>query len=334
MKLLAVFTLYLAVASANPVSLADNRASNEVGEFDSLAQHHQGYNETGDPDTLVDDQDYGEVDEVDDFADYEDYEEAGEFESLAHHQGYGDASEADDFADEQAYDEADGAYGYEENDGYNDIDGYDEFNGNDEVNEYDEIDLDDYDEVNGYEEVDEVDNFTDDQDYNEVDEFDDLSDHQAYNETRELDDSVAGHHSSNEVREIAVRANDKAFDAAQKAAGGVRLRSGKSYYFTSCLKWKQKPTAVNFTREGGEGSEWVYNETKGWQNNPNGCSHTGLVIGKVRTLGGKQEGCLTCTGSPGKSFEGRMFDVKIAINDGDKWHQRVRDKWDPRENQT
>lgn len=107
MKLLAVFTLYLAVASAGPVSLADDRASNEIGEFDSLA-NRQGYHKPDELDTFVDEQDYdevdgydefngyNEVDEADTFADDEIYEEFDEFDGFADHQDYNETREFDD----------------------------------------------------------------------------------------------------------------------------------------------------------------------------------------------------------------------------------------------
>lgn len=169
--------------------------------------------------------------------------------------------------------------------------------------EFDSFDDDDSDDGSDY----------DGSDWDDDDEYDTIAEPDSYNIT---------------APGLAVRANDSKFKAMQTAAGKVKLKAGKSYYFLFCNKWLKKPKPEDYRRQGGVASEWVHNNTM-WAGSPNGCSHVGLVIGQVKEVG--KGSCLTC--SADKTFEGKIFDVMLAIDRSFSWVQRVRD-WRPNPDQT
>lgn len=248
------------------------------------------------------------------FGNDQDYE-ASKLDSLSHHQGHDEARGVDILTDDQGYDDADDTREleiFDELDIFDD-DHTEDGDGDDDLDFFDDFDI-----------------FDDDQDDDEGDEldiFDDLV--QSYNQTGPFDD-LDDYHGSNEVRDLAVRANDKNLEAAQRAAGSVKLRSGKSYYFLTCNKLTRRPTALDFKGQGGDARQWVAQSTV-WEDSPYGCAHVGLVIGRVKRVGGTKPGCLTCT-SPDKTFEAKFFDVVIRDPRTRMWEQREID-WQPKDGQ-
>lgn len=161
---------------------------------------------------------------------------------------------------------------------------------------------------------------------------------QGYSETREVNifdndqgfddmdrvDSLADHHDSNEVRDIAIRAGgpkiDRKFEAVQRAAGANNeLRLGNSYYFLSCNRWPYQPNTWHFRQQGEEASRWVHDKTK--DKTPYGCIHTALVVGQVQALEGTA-GCFGCKkGRP--TFVGNYYEVVLDPVSRTEWVQKV-----------
>ncbi|KAF5008627.1 hypothetical protein FDECE_5107 [Fusarium decemcellulare] len=91
----------------------------------------------------------------------------------------------------------------------------------------------------------------------------------------------------------------QAYKAAKQAIGSPSLKAGKHYYFMNCYVAKKgyKPP--------GPAEEWVLHETQKLKKGFAGCSHVGLVFGKIDKIGTETPGSL----SSQKLFYGGEIDL-------------------------
>lgn len=113
----------------------------------------------------------------------------------------------------------------------------------------------------------------------------------------------------------------QAFKAAKQAAGRRSLEVGKHYYFMNC--YKAAADYVPNTDAGkwaaGEYKKLIQQEKK---KNIYGCTHVGLVLGRVSKVAKDSSGCIGC--GTVRTFDGTFRDVilKDFGNSGAYWHVR------------
>ncbi|KAL6401802.1 hypothetical protein AUP68_14258 [Ilyonectria robusta] len=111
----------------------------------------------------------------------------------------------------------------------------------------------------------------------------------------------------------------QAFKAAKQAAGRRSLEVGKHYYFMNC--YKAAADYVPNTDAGkwaaGEYKKLIQQEKK---KNIYGCTHVGLVLGRVAKVAKDSSGCIGC--GTVRTFDGTFRDVilKDFGNSGAYWH--------------
>lgn len=122
-------------------------------------------------------------------------------------------------------------------------------------------------------------------------------------------------------RELSEGEKIQAFKAAKQAAGRRSLEVGKHYYFMNCYKAAADyvPTTDAGKWAAGEYKKLIQQEKK---KNIHGCTHVGLVLGKVAKVAKDSSGCTGC--GTVRTFDGTFRDVilKDFGNSGAYWHVR------------